>query len=144
MHAATFCSFATVAALYFLDFDGSTRERLGGYAAATAVGLVGLVIGTFVAHTLWLAAIAALFVAFAFAFARVLRGYVARSAVGVQMAFVLAVLTLGIGYFLYDRTRRHAEPDFETGEGNMHDLHNTPTPKPKKRRTLQDIFGGGR
>lgn len=93
VHAATFCSFATVAALYFLDFDGSTRERLGGYAAATAVGLVGLVIGTFVAHTLWLAAIAALFVAFAFAFARVLRGYVARSAVGVQMAFVLAVLT---------------------------------------------------
>lgn len=57
---------------------------------------------------------------------------------------VLAVLTLGIGYFLYDRTRQHAEPDFETGEGNMHDLHNTPAPKPKKRRTLQDIFGGGR
>jgi len=93
VHAATFCSFATVAALYFLDFDGSTRERLGGYAAATAVGLVGLVIGTLVARTLWLAAIAALFVGFAFAFARVLRGYVARSAVGVQMAFVLAVLT---------------------------------------------------
>jgi hypothetical protein len=57
---------------------------------------------------------------------------------------VPAVLALGIGYFLYDRTRRHAEPDYETGEGNMHDLHNTPTPKPKKRRTLQDIFGGGR
>ena len=35
-----------------------------------------------------------------------------------------------------------SEPDFETGEGNMHDLHNTPAPK--KRRTPQDIFGGGR
>lgn len=91
--AATFTSFAAISALYFLDFDGSWRERLGGYTAATVVGLVGVVIGTLVANVLWVAAITALVVGFVFAFARVLRGYVARSAVGVQMAFLLAVLT---------------------------------------------------
>jgi hypothetical protein len=45
---------------------------------------------------------------------------------------VLAVLTLGIGYFLYDKFRPAAEPEYETGEP-------TPAPKPKKRKT---IFGG--
>jgi uncharacterized membrane protein YccC len=91
--AATYTSFAVVCSLYFLDFDGSWRERLGGYASATAVGLVGVLVGTSVASTVWIAAIAALVIGFAFAFARVLRGYVARSAVGVQMAFLLAVLS---------------------------------------------------
>lgn len=91
--AATFTSFATISALYFLDFDGSWRERLGGYTAATVVGLIGVVLGTLVANVLWLAAITALVVGFTFAFARVLRGYIARSAVGVQMAFLLAILT---------------------------------------------------
>ena len=43
---------------------------------------------------------------------------------------VLAVLTLGVGYFLYDRFKKAPEPDCETGE---------PEPKPKKRKT---IFGG--
>ena len=42
---------------------------------------------------------------------------------------VLAVLTLGIGYWLYDRFRKAPEPDFETGEP-------TPAPKPKKRKTI--------
>lgn len=102
--AATYTSFAVVSALYFLDFDGSWRERLGGYAAATAVGLVGVLVGTSVANVVWIAAIAALVVGFAFAFARVLRGYVARSAVGVQMAFLLAVLSpakpIDLGWYL--------------------------------------------
>ena len=52
--AATYTSFAVVSALYFLDFDGSWRERLGGYAAATAVGLVGVLVGTSVANVVWI------------------------------------------------------------------------------------------
>jgi hypothetical protein len=38
---------------------------------------------------------------------------------------VLAVLTLGVGYFLYDRFKKGDEPEYETGE---------PTPPVKKRR----------
>jgi uncharacterized membrane protein YccC len=88
-----FASMAVVAALYFLDFDGSWRERLGGYAIATAVGLVGLVVGVLVTNPLWLAVVAAFAIAFGFGLARVLRGYVARSAIGVQLAFLLCLLT---------------------------------------------------
>jgi hypothetical protein len=41
---------------------------------------------------------------------------------------VLAVLTLGIGFFIYERTRKDTDPAFETGEPE-------PAPKPKKRKT---------
>ena len=44
---------------------------------------------------------------------------------------VLAVLTLGIGYFLYDRFKKADEPAYETGEPE-------PPPKPKKPK---GIFG---
>ncbi|MGA9148869.1 MAG: hypothetical protein WBZ04_15025, partial [Candidatus Nanopelagicales bacterium] len=91
--APMFASMAVVAALYFLDFDGAWRERLGGYTIATAVGLVGLVVGVLVTNPLWLAVVAAFAVAFGFGLARVLRGYVARSAIGVQLAFLLCLLT---------------------------------------------------
>jgi hypothetical protein len=39
---------------------------------------------------------------------------------------VLAVLTLGIGYFLYDRFKKADEPAYETGEPE-------PPPKPKRK-----------
>ncbi len=43
---------------------------------------------------------------------------------------VLAVLTLGIGLFIYDRTRpRDTDPAYETGEEE-------PPPTPKRRKTL--------
>jgi hypothetical protein len=38
---------------------------------------------------------------------------------------VLAVLTLGVGYVLYERFKKAPEPDYETGE---------PEPAPKKPR----------
>jgi hypothetical protein len=46
---------------------------------------------------------------------------------------VLAVLTLGVGYFLYDKFRPAPEPEYETGEP-------APAPKPKKRKTILDQF----
>lgn len=46
----------------------------------------------------------------------------------------IAVLTIGLGLLVYDRTRRGTEPDYETGEAE-------PPPKPKKRKTLADLFG---
>lgn len=90
---ALFASMAVVAALYFLDFDGSWRERLSGYAIATGVGIAGIVTGVFVANPLWVAVVTAFLVAFGFGLARVLRGYVARSTIGVQLAFLLCLLT---------------------------------------------------
>lgn len=41
---------------------------------------------------------------------------------------VLAVLTLGIGYFIYERVKNVPEPDYETGE--------PPTPIKPKRKTI--------
>ena len=89
---ALFASMAVVAALYFLDFDGSWRERLSGYAIATGVGIAGIVTGVFVESPVF-AVVTAFLVAFGFGLARVLRGYVARSTIGVQLAFLLCLLT---------------------------------------------------
>ncbi len=89
---AMFGSYAVVSLLYFLDFDGSTRERLWTYLVATVVGLVAVTVGTLVAPTLWLAVLVVVPVAFGFAFSRVLKGFVARSAIGLELPFLLAVM----------------------------------------------------
>ena len=44
-------------------------------------------------NPLWVAVVTAFLVAFGFGLARVLRGYVARSTIGVQLAFLLCLLT---------------------------------------------------
>ena len=91
--APTFASFSVVASLYFLDFDGSVRERLGAYAISTVFGLVGIGIGLAVASDIVAVCITALLVGFVFAAARAFRGFIARAFVGVQLAFVLTVVT---------------------------------------------------
>lgn len=90
--AALLGSFAVAIHLYFLDFDGSFRERLIGQSAATAVGAVAVVLGVLCAEQLWLAVVATLFVSAAFAYSRLLRGYIAQSAVGLQGAFFLPLM----------------------------------------------------
>lgn len=85
-------SFAAIVLLYFLDYDGSTRERLVGYSTATGVGLLAILLGTLIAQPLWLAIAGSLVVSAIFGFARVLRGYVARAAVGLQGAFYVPVM----------------------------------------------------
>jgi hypothetical protein len=90
---ANFASFAVIAALYFLDFDGSWKERAGGLAAATVVALAGIVVGSLVVGNPWVTFGAALIVAFIFGYGRSFRGFIARSAIGVQLAFLLAVVT---------------------------------------------------
>ena len=44
---------------------------------------------------------------------------------------VLAVLTLGVGFFLYDRFRPVSEPDYGLPAQDVE-----PAPKPKKRKTI--------
>lgn len=90
--AALLGSFAVAIHLYFLDFDGDVRERFAGHGIATLVGAAAVVIGVLCAQPLWLAVTAALVVSSLFAYARVLRGYVARSAVGLQGAFFLPLM----------------------------------------------------
>lgn len=85
-------SFATIVLLYFLDYDGSTRERLVGYSTAAGVGLFAILLGTLLAQPLWLAVLGSFIVSGIFGFARVLRGYVARAAVGLQGAFYVPVM----------------------------------------------------
>lgn len=90
--AAVLGSFAVIVHLYFLDFDGDLRERAVGHLAATFVGLVAVALGTLLAAPLALAVASAVIVSSAFALARTLRGYVARSAVGLQIPFFVPLM----------------------------------------------------
>lgn len=90
--AAVLGSFAVAIHLYFLDFDGGLRDRVIGHSTATGIGIVAVTLGTLMAQPLWLAALSAAVVSSVFAFARVLRGYVARSTVGLQGAFFLPLM----------------------------------------------------
>ena len=85
-------SFAVICLLYFLDYDGSTTERCVGYVAAASVGVVAVVLGSVLAGALWIAVLGAFIVSFSFAYARVLKGYVARASVGLQGAFFLPLM----------------------------------------------------
>lgn len=85
-------SFAVICLLYFLDYEGSTSERFVGYVTAAAVGSLAVVLGSVLAGPLWLAVAGAFIVSFSFAYARVLRGYIARASVGLQGAFFLPLM----------------------------------------------------
>jgi uncharacterized membrane protein YccC len=85
-------SFAVICLLYFLDYDGSTTERLAGYIVAASVGVAAVVLGSVLAGALWVAVLGAFVISFSFAYARVLKGYVARASVGLQGAFFLPLM----------------------------------------------------
>ena len=85
-------SFAVAIHIYFLDFDGTFHERLIGHSVAMVVGAVAVLLGVLCAQPLWLAVVGALVVSAAFAYARLLRGYVALSAVGLPGAYFLPVM----------------------------------------------------
>ena len=89
---AVMAAFAVIVQLYFLDFDGTWRGRLGGQAVATAVGVLAVLLGMLVAPTDLLAVGVAFLVVFVLSAARVLRGRVARSTVGLAAVFFWLVL----------------------------------------------------
>jgi uncharacterized membrane protein YccC len=91
--ATTAASFATIAVLYFLDYDGDLRERLGAYGVSTGVAVGGILVGALAHGSVVAVGIVAFLLGYAFAVARAYRGLVARSFVGAQLAFVLAVFT---------------------------------------------------
>jgi uncharacterized membrane protein YccC len=85
-------SFAVICLLYFLDYPGSTRDRVVGYTAAAGIGAIAVAAGTLLTQPLVVAVISALAVTFAFSYARVLRGFVGRASVGLPGAFFLPVM----------------------------------------------------
>lgn len=85
-------SLAVIVQLYFLDFDGTWRERLIGYGVATLVGAVAVVVGVLVAGETYLAIGVSFLAGFVIAMARVLRGYIARSVVGLAIAYFWPVM----------------------------------------------------
>lgn len=90
--AAVLGSFAVIAQLYFMDFDGDARQRAVGHTAAGLAGIVAVMLGTLAARPLWLAIIITLVVSGLLAYGRVLRGYVARASIGLQAAFFLPLM----------------------------------------------------
>ena len=90
--AALMASFAVMILLFFLDFEGGPRQRISAYGAASLVGLAALLIGVYAAPITWVAVIVTLPVSFAFAYARVLKGFIARCAVGLQLAYFLPAM----------------------------------------------------
>ena len=91
-NAALIASFAVAINLYFLDFDGDVRERLTGHGCALLVGCLAVLLGSVCVSPAWLAVAATFVVSSTFAYFRLLRGYVARSAVGLQGAFFLPLM----------------------------------------------------
>ena len=91
--ATTLGSFAIVILLLLLDFEGSARERFLSYLAASAIGAVVAAVGIVISPIPWLGIALTVPVMFAFAFARVLKGFIARSAVGLPLAFFLPILS---------------------------------------------------
>lgn len=90
--AAVYCSFAVVVLLYFLDFDGRPLMRARALLVAALVGALCVIIGTFAAITPMVAVLATIPIAFAFSYSRVLKGFVARSAVGLMIAYAIPVM----------------------------------------------------
>ncbi len=90
--SALMASFAVMILLFFLDFEGGPRQRVSAYAAASLVGLLAVIIGVYAAPITWVAIVVTLPVSFAFAYARVLKGFFARCAVGLQLAYFLPAM----------------------------------------------------
>ena len=88
-----FASYAAFALSAMCDFDGTAKERTTANVVATAVGVLGVVLGSAVGFSYGLSIVAMFVVAFGFSFARLFHGFIARSAVGVQLGFILAVVT---------------------------------------------------
>lgn len=90
--AAVMTSFAVIVMLYFLDFGGIAVDRLAGYTCATGLGVALICSGVAVAWSTPLSLVAAFVVVAAVSYARILRGYVSRSVVGLSAAFLWPVM----------------------------------------------------
>ena len=91
--ASFFISFAVVATLWFMDFDGTARERLAGYAIGSGAGIVCVAVGSLAGGSTPVAVLTAFVVCSAFCFVRILPGTLPQCVVGPQLGLLLALLT---------------------------------------------------
>jgi uncharacterized membrane protein YccC len=92
---ASFAAFGSLAALLFVDFTGSMRERLSAQAALVVAGAVLVCLGTLASQSAWLATSATLVAGFAVLFTGVVSSVLASSATPLLLAFILGVTLPG-------------------------------------------------
>ena len=92
---ATFAAFGAFAMLLFVDFQGSTRQRLEAHLTLSVVGGGFVCLGTLASHHAVVAAIGMALVGFAVLFSGVVSSVLAGAATSLLIAFILPVTTLG-------------------------------------------------
>lgn len=88
---ATFVSFGALSMLLFVDFGGTTGERLAAQAGLAAAGAVLVCVGTLASQRAWLAVPASFVVGFAVLFAGVVSSVLAGASTALLVAFILPV-----------------------------------------------------
>jgi uncharacterized membrane protein YccC len=86
-----FAAFGSIAMLVLVEFTGPPKARLVAYLGLASVGGAFITLGTLCSRHDWLAAGAMAVVAFVTLFAGVINGYIAASATGALLTFVLPV-----------------------------------------------------
>jgi hypothetical protein len=100
---AIFASFGSMSTVLFVDFSGTKLERLQAQLSLIATGLVLISIGTVASGSPWLAAAAALIVAFVILFVGVISSVLASATTALLASFILPVSLPGGVATLPDR-----------------------------------------
>jgi hypothetical protein len=87
-----FAAFGSISLLVFVEFGGSARARLAGYAGVAGAGIVLIPLGTLCSHSTALGAAMMFVVGFGILFAGVLNGYVAAAQSATILVFVLPLM----------------------------------------------------
>jgi len=87
-----FAAFGSISLLVLVDFGGSIRARLAGYAGLALAGAALIPLGTLCSHSTGLGAVAMFLVGFGILFAGVLNGYVAAAQSAAILVFVLPLM----------------------------------------------------
>ncbi|WP_370345234.1 FUSC family protein [Catenulispora sp. MAP5-51] len=100
---ATFAAFGSFATMSFVDFTGTTRERLTSQAGLVVVGAVLVIVGTLASQHIWLAVLVTFVIGFTVFFAGVVSSALASATNALLLSFVLAVTLPGPPSAISDR-----------------------------------------
>jgi uncharacterized membrane protein YccC len=100
---ATFAAFGTFATLVLASFGGNRHDQFIAHIGLAVAGSVGLVIGTAVNSTTWLAALVTVAVAFCVLFAGVASANAASGATALLLAYILPAASPGTISMIPDR-----------------------------------------
>ena len=100
---ATFAAFGVFATLVMASFGGDRRDKFTAYLGLAVAGSFGLVIGTAVKSTTWIAALVTVAVAFCVLFAGVTSANAASGATALLLAYILPAASPGTISMIPDR-----------------------------------------